>query len=425
MFPVIVLAAVLALISVRHYFIRWGRYEIWQIMCLGAVATVISGSISFYDAIKAINTDVIICLFGMFVIGAALEESGYLSHITYKMFKSARSLEGLFLAILIFAGLGSAFLMNDTIAIIGTPIVLLLARSHNINPRPLLMALAFAVTIGGVASPLGNPQNLLIATHGNIAGPFVVFAKYLLIPTVINLYVAFLFLKKFYAADFAADRVLAHSQFPVRNRHLAVLSKISVCLLAGLIVVKIFIDNFYLQAIGNEDVMNLALISLAASFPIIILSPKRFDVIRKVDYHTLLFFAGMFVLMRAVWDTDFFQKIIYSVGEGRVSSPFMIILVGIIGSQLISNVPLVALYLPLLVAGSGGSVKGMMLLAASSTIAGNFSIFGAASNVIIIHNAEKRLKTFPLSVWEFSKIGIPLTVANVLVYWIYFALFRG
>ena len=86
-------------------------------------------------------------------------------------------------------------------------------------------------------------------------------------------------------------------------------------------------------------------------------------------------------------------------------------------SQLISNVPFVALYLPLLLQ-AGASVKGMMALAAGSTIAGNFSILGAASNVIIIQNAEKN-SAETLTFMDFMKVGVPLTIINVAVYWLF------
>lgn len=84
---------------------------------------------------------------------------------------------------------------------------------------------------------------------------------------------------------------------------------------------------------------------------------------------------------------------------------------------MISNVPLVTLYLPLLIS-SGASTKGMMALVAGSTIAGNLFILGAASNVIIIQNAEKKSGE-TLTFLEFAKIGVPMTTINILIYWLF------
>ena len=95
-------------------------------------------------------------------------------------------------------------------------------------------------------------------------------------------------------------------------------------------------------------------------------------------------------------------------------------LVSVLLSQLISNVPLVALYLPVLM-GAGGSAGNLMALAAGSTIAGNLTILGAASNVIIIQNAEKN-QGVTLTLWDFVRVGAPLTLINVMVYWFFLSL---
>jgi Na+/H+ antiporter NhaD/arsenite permease-like protein len=84
------------------------------------------------------------------------------------------------------AGILSAVLMNDTLAVVGTPVMLILARKHSMPARPLLLALAFGVTIGSVFSPIGNPQNLLIALHGGLANPFVDFLRRLLLPVLMR-----------------------------------------------------------------------------------------------------------------------------------------------------------------------------------------------------------------------------------------------
>lgn len=190
MISLIVLSIVFVLIAVRQ--LGNIRLQIWQIMLLGAVGVLATGQISPLEALKAINPDVMLFLFGVFIVGQALEESGYLSHLSYMFFKRAKSVSTLVLYILFGMGMLSAFLMNDTVAIIGTPVVLALAKNNDLEPKMLLLTLAFAVTIGSVTSPIGNPQNLLIALHDGIANPFITFFRYLLLPTVINLLVAYL-----------------------------------------------------------------------------------------------------------------------------------------------------------------------------------------------------------------------------------------
>ncbi len=403
--PLITLASVLALIAVRQF----GKFrpQIWQIMLLGAAAVLVTGSIRPSDAVRSINIDVMLFLFGMFVVGEALVESGYLYHISYTFFKGARDTDSLVLLILFVMGFFSAFLMNDTVAIVGTPIAVFFADRHKISSKLLLLSLCFAVTLGSVVSPIGNPQNLLIAMGGPVADPFVTFFKYLAVPTFLNLLLAYFVLKIFYRGHFHG-KALDNAREPVRDHNLAFLSKISLVIIFALVAVKIAAIFFW----KGLD-FRLTYIALLAAAPILALSPKRVKILKNIDWHTLVFFAAMFVLMESVWQSVAIQSAINGFGAGAPSVSLTLI-VSVLGSQLLSNVPFVALYLPILRHAGAGS---LMALAAGSTIAGNLLILGAASNIIVIQNAEKRGHT--LNFLEFASIGAPLTVLNLAVYWVW------
>ena len=413
---IVILAIVFLLIAVRK--IGSIRLEIWQIMVFGAVAALLTGQISLVSALKAVNIDVMLFLFGMFVIGQALEESGYLSHLSHKLFGKAKSPDQIMLFILFGFGLLSAFLMNDTVAIIGTPVVLALARKNKLPPKPLLFALAFAITIGGTVSPIGNPQNLLIAMNGGIKNPFMTFFRFLLIPTIVNLFVAYFLLKVFFKRKLVNSGIGSSkdkiSEEQIKDSRLAALAKVSLILVFILSAVKIM-AVFTGVAAGVSD-FSLAYIALLSALPVLLLSPRRFGILKKVDWSTIAFFASMFILMESVWLSGFFQSEISKLSLDISSMP-VIFAVSVLISQFISNVPLVALYLPVLVH-AGASAKEMVALAAGSTIAGNLLILGAASNVIIIQAAEKKAGE-TLTFLEFAKIGIPLTIINVAVYWLF------
>jgi Na+/H+ antiporter NhaD/arsenite permease-like protein len=121
----------------------------------------------------------------------------------------------------------------------------------------------------------------------------------------------------------------------------------------------------------------------------------------------------MFVLMESVWQTGFFRSF---VSGHEFTSISTILITSVIISQFISNVPFVALFQPIILL-SGGTTSQMMALAAGSTIAGNLTILGAASTVIIIQNAEKQGET--LTFFEFARVGIPLTVLQIIIYWLW------
>jgi Na+/H+ antiporter NhaD/arsenite permease-like protein len=405
---VVALAAVLILITIRQF----GEFklQIWQIMLLGALVVLIFGETTPEVAARAINLDVMIFLGGMFVIGEAMSESGYLIHLFNQIFCRAKNLDQLVLLILFVMGFLSALLMNDTLAIIGTPFVLYLAGMLRISPKLLLLTLAFAVTTGSALSPIGNPQNLLIAINTNLANPFLVFLRYLFIPTVVNLLLAYLLLRLFYKDQFQ-HRPLQICQEQIRDPKLARLSRISVILLLILISAKIAAVT-----LGSGEQFRLTYIAVLSALPIMLLSRRRFDVLKNIDWSTLVFFAAMFVLMDSVWRSGAFQSFLAgsSANSANFASVPVILALSVLFSQIISNVPFVALFQPLLL---NPTSKDLMALAAGSTIAGNLFILGAASNVIIIQNAEKSGET--LTFLDFARVGVPLTVLNVLVYWLF------
>jgi Na+/H+ antiporter NhaD/arsenite permease-like protein len=405
---ILVLFIVLVLIAFRAF--SPVKLAIWQIMLGGALVVLFTGQIEPLTAVQAINRDVMFFLFGVFVIGQAMEESGHLGHLSYKIFSQVTTIDGLLLSILFVMGTLSALLMNDTLAIIGTPIALHLASQHRLPPKALLLCLAFAVTIGSVASPIGNPQNLIISLQGDIPNPFIVFLKFLGISTFINLIVAFILIKFFFRKQFHSSP-LTHSIQPIKDKNLANLCKASLVALALLILVKIISVSF--NAFENFKLTHIALLS---AIPILALSPKRLQVVRQIDWHTLVFFASMFILMKSVWNSNLFIDLLNNSSADLNSIP-AILGISVSLSQLISNVPMVALYLPILSEG-GVMTDQLVALAAGSTLAGNLFIIGAASNVIIIQKAEK-ISGETLGFFEFAKIGLPLTIINVGVCWVF------
>lgn len=410
--PVTVLSIILVLTAVRQ--VGAIRLGIWQIMLGGAAAVILSGSAGLTQAASSIDIDVMLFLFGMFVVGEALVESGYLYHVSYGFFKRAQSADTLVIAILAVMGFFSAFLMNDTVAVIGTPLVLFFAEKHNISHKLLLLTLCFAITLGSVVSPIGNPQNLLIALNGGIENPFVTFFRYLALPTGINLVLAYVVLKVLFREHFHNDR-LDNEREAVRDKKLAGHARLSLALVFILVAAKV-LAVFLFPSLD----FRLTYIALISAMPILLFSSRRTEILRKIDWHTLIFFASLFILMGSVWDSGVIQYLMDGAGAG-IGSTGLVLATSVLLSQLLSNVPFVALYLPLLTSGNAG-VDAMMALAAGSTIAGNLFILGAASNIIIIQNAEKR-GGHTITFLEFAKAGVPLTVLNTLVYWIFLRFF--
>lgn len=375
----------------------------------GALAVLLTGGISPEAAAGAINPDVMIFLFGTFVVGEALSGSGVLVRASNRIFGNVKSPSVLVLLLIFSSGILSALLMNDTVAIIGTPFVLSLAFRTRLSPEMLLMALAFSVTTGSVMSPVGNPQNLLIAVESGIENPFVVFAVYLALPTVISLFLAFVAIRIFFRDEFGGGCSFDNPDFKY-DENSGRIALLGFFILAGLIVVRIAAGF-----LGYGSFIPLTAIALAAALPVIVLSGNRTAILKNLDWSTLVFFAAMFVLMQSVWDTGIPESLAEGA-PGIFSSVPLVMALGILASQLISNVPFTALFLPMITA-AGAPENVMMALAAGSTLAGNLLIFGAASNIIIIQNAEKTGHT--IGFLRFAMIGIPLTIVQAAVYLVF------
>lgn len=405
--PVLTLFGVLALIVFR----RVGRLpvRIWQAMTAGAIVVLFSGQISPGAALSAIDWNVMLFLFGMFVVGEALVESRYLYALAYRVFERVRSTDGMVLALLFFAGAASALFMNDTLAIVGTPLVLRWALEHGIDKRLMLLTLAFAITIGSAMSPIGNPQNLLIALAGDVPAPFLTFLGALALPTLFSLLAAYGVLRVVFRREFHRTP-LVHRPVDVRDPSLARLTKIAVGFILLAVAAKIM-----LVSLPPGIDFPLSWIALSGAVPLLLCSRQRTRLLRALDWPTLAFFAAMFVLMESVWGTGILQSLITRLPTDLTGiAPTLG--VSVVASQFISNVPWVALYLPV-VQGLGADVPTLLALAAGSTVAGNLLIIGAASNVIIVQRAEREGTT--LSFWAFARAGIPVTLLNVVVYWLF------
>jgi Na+/H+ antiporter NhaD/arsenite permease-like protein len=289
--------------------------------------------------------------------------------------------------------------------------VLVLARAHRLPSLLLLLALAFGITTGSVMSPVGNPQNLLIAVHGGLANPFLAFLQTLGPPTVINLLIAWGVLRMGFWRSFHGE-ALVHDLPRLTDPGLARLAAWGLSAMGLVIGVKMG-----LAALGSGIGIPLWAVAAAACAPVLAGSPRRWALSGGIDWHTLVFFAALFVLVQAVWDTGAVQTWL-PAGKDWATEPFLILAGSALLSQLVSNVPLVALAIPVM-DGAGPATEGLLALAAGSTIAGNLTLVGAASNVIIAHAAERRGEH--LGFWRFLLVGAPLTCLQLLVYWFWLA----
>ncbi|OSS41765.1 Arsenic efflux pump protein [Desulfurella amilsii] len=370
-----------------------------------AVVCLITDRISLEQAFYSINFDVIFFLFGMFCVGSAVEKSGLAKFLTNYILRYIKNIDSLLLFIIFFCAIASSFLMNDTTAAIITPIILIFAKTLHLNPKKLIIVSMLAITIGSCASPIGSPQNILIVSHIPHSNPFILYAKYLTLPTILNLILLFL-----YAKFNFEQKVLCHEtkKPEFSDESLVMLSIYSIIAL----IVLVFLKAFF---ITDMPLLYIALIPAA----IVLSHKKRITIIKDVDYKTLIFFIGLFILIKAFWDSNVLQT--YIAGSHlNLASVYVIFIITTLASQFVSNVPLVTLYLQILSSYHLGW-QPYLALSVASSIAGNIFLLGAASNIIVAENLEKYTQR-TITSFEFFKYSIILTIINIFVYLAVFAI---
>ncbi|MGC8615190.1 MAG: SLC13 family permease [Thermoprotei archaeon] len=395
------------------------KQPIWLFFLVGALATVALGVLTPKEAYESIDLQVMVFLFSMFVIASALKISGLLGQVGALITKSSKGWLSLVLFFLIFS-VASAFLMNDPLAIIGTPVALYLSGNSGSEEFPFLLALAFAVTTGSEMTPMGNPQNLLVAVESGMRAPIIIMTQWLLLPTLVNLALAIVVLRVAYlrSSKVASDPVPALQSSGDARFRVVTIAGVAVT------VVGIFLIN-WLQLMGFNPSLDISGVALLGSAIVLGLGGRERELLYDVDWGVLVMFAGLFVVTQGMWDSGLVASIASVIPPPKPNGNLaLIILPSIILSQVISNVPMVALYMPLMKqAGFGpSSFRAWAALAAGSTLAGNLTLMGAASNLIIVQEEDRQRGKSSMDFWRFAAYGFPLTVLNCVVLYAFLSL---
>ncbi len=403
-FSLLVSIAVFTLIAIREWLPSY--LKIWHVMTAGAVVLLVSGTVTIQTALEAIDWNVMLYLFSVFSIGRALYENG-ISHRIAGWMVGWRTPGVSLVAFMMLFALVAAVLTNDAAAIIGTPIALMLAHQTGSDQRTFLIALCVAVTIGSMTTPIGNPQNLLIAASGEVPAPMVTFVHWLIVPTLICLGGSALWLSKRMVVStpgLEQSNVIEESvgtQWPV--------------LLAIAVLVVLVTVESILAATGSDFGYPLGVAAAIACLPVYLFDKSRLKTFLYLDWPTLVFFLAMFIVTGALLNSGSLQSILGDERE-HMGEPLVTAVISFLGSQVFSNVPLVDMYLKLL---PSFDVPNLMMLAGVSTLAGNVFIISAASNVIVLQMAD-RMGGSEVTFTQFMKDVLPIGLVStgVTVGWI-------
>jgi Na+/H+ antiporter NhaD/arsenite permease-like protein len=398
---------------------------IWLIFLTGAFAMVGVGALSLSDAGSAIsdNLPILIFLFSLFIFAAGLEQAGALDHLARWIVSRAHRPTDLPLVLFLAVGVVSAFVINDALVLVGIPVLFAVARKLKVSAEPLLLTLAYSVTVGSILTPFGNPQNILVSIGSGMSAPVATFFRYLLLPTVVNLIIGGLYLRRVFRPQFATasgDVANVAPEGPLLPRSgWAALAWKSPTLVIFPATLVALISVSVLSSIANGFDLPLYAVALGGALGVLLLTPGRSELFARVDWSIIVLFAGLFVVVAGVVSGGLLPGILSILPipgpQHPLESTTAIILTSLGGSQIVSNVPWVALQIPLMHnLGYGASTPvAWIALAAGSTLAGNLTLLGAASNLIVVEQAEHAGVRIGLS--RFVKIGLPLTAMTVAV----------
>lgn len=388
----------LALIALILVGVAVGRYPVLRmnratIALAGAAGLVWIGAIPLERAHRAIDLDTITLLFAMMVINANLQLAGFFNLVAAGVAGRARSPRQLLALTVASAGGLSALFLNDTVVLVFTPLVLQVTRALGLNPIPFLIALATAANVGSCATPIGNPQNMLIAIASGI--PFTTFVERLLPVAAGGLLLVWGVVGWLWRGDLAPRPLIAPT-VPVRlfrpllRKGVVAVVLVVVALLAG--------APPALAALGGA-----ALLLVTRR-----IKPER--VFREIDWSLLVFFAGLFVVTAALEGGAVgarfpgWAALLADQGVGALTGVTALL------SNLISNVPAVLLLRPFV--GHLADPEGAWLvLAMASTLAGNLTLLGSVANLIVAESARVRGVTVGFGVY--LRAGLPITLLSL------------
>ncbi len=396
------MAVALGIFALTYLAVAAGRLPLLSLdrpaaALLGAVLMVAARVLSPADAGAAVNGDTLGLLLGMMILSAYLGAAGFFAWASALVLRSVAGPRALLWAIVFTSGALSAFLVNDTVCLMVTPLVLRLVDDAELPALPYLLALAFGANAGSAATLTGNPQNMIVGTLSAI--PYARFAAALLLPALAALVAVAVVLHLLFRRDLrglAVSRAVRPSVTIDRPLLAKALAATGVALVG-------FLAGFPLSW--------TALFSAALLMAIAGRAPR--EALARVDWPLLVFFAGLFVVVAGVGRAGVAARMHDAIAPWLGGTPARQAVVfsafSVVGSQLVSNVPFVILageWIPRL-----ADPKLLWLATAlAATLAGNLTIIGSVANVIVLELAGSRAR---IGFWGFLKVGAAVTATSL------------
>jgi Na+/H+ antiporter NhaD/arsenite permease-like protein len=375
------------------------RLDRTGIALVGAASMVVLGIVSLPEAYQSIDGNTILLLFAMMIVAAFIRLAKGFRLVAYWILKRLDEPIILLAATIFISGILSALFVNDIICLVLTPLIIEVVTRLRLPAIPYLIAIATSSNIGSSASAVGNPQNILIASLGNLSfsGFLAKLGLIAFIGLILNFFVIYFFYRKELKVEKSVEPVnIRPLRYKVNKPLLLKSGGISLVMLIAFLV----------------GVQLALAATFAASVLLITRRVKPEKVYRLIDWELLMLFVGLFVLVRGVEISGLMSALFDYIKLLPYQNVAVLSLITLVLSNLVSNVPAVLL-LKSVVLQLPNVKEGWYILAMSSTLAGNLTLLGSVANLIVVQIARKQ--NIEVTFMEYLKVGLPLTLLTILV----------
>jgi Na+/H+ antiporter NhaD/arsenite permease-like protein len=390
------------------------RFDRTLVAMLGGLLVVALGIIDQEEAFAGIDFNVIFLLAGMMILAGGLSRTGFFEYVAQVAIHRSHGEPFRLLVILALAtAVLSAVLDNVTTVVLLTPVTLSIARTLKVSPFPYLLSQIFASNIGGTATLIGDPPNILI---GSAAG--LDFADFLvnLAPVVVVIMAVFLvFLWLMFGRSMADDEnrldrlVTLEPSAAITDRPL---------MFRSLAVLGLTLVGFLFHSLIGVEAATIALLGATVLMIVGPLDPH--ESLRDIEWSTLFFFVGLFMLVEAVVQVGIVGSVATALADavgGRLEvATIGILWVSALGSAIVDNIPYTATAIPIVEQMIETGLDGEPLwwaLALGACLGGNLTIVGASANIVVANLAAR--DGHPITFGQFLRYGSVVVVMSLVI----------
>lgn len=370
---------------------------------IGAVLMVAFGIVGPAEALRFIDFATLVLLFSMMLVVGCLHLSGFFDWITGEIVKRLKP-RHLLPTVIFITGVLSAFFVNDIICLVMVPFALAATRQMGLKPLPYLLAVATASNIGSVATITGNPQNMLIGSFSGLSYRYFLghLGPVALIGLLLDWLLIWMLFGNVHVPGESACISGATARVALRD------------LRKPAIVVALVLAGF----LGGVPPAMMAAIGAALMLITRTRNPRQ--VYDEVDWGLLVFFVGLFLIVGGAENAGLTKYLFAVADRFNLQNTAVFTVVTALLSNVVSNVPAV-MVLKSLVPSFHDPRTGWLVLAMASTLAGNLTITGSVANLIVVERAADEVH---IGFWDYSRVGIPVTLLTLVVGWAWLTIFR-